>query len=490
MQAGERQVAPTIDGIRKDHLARYEWAAELITDGANQSRRILDVGCGVGYGSWTMAKRGHNVHAFDIDSEAISYATEHYSAYWTRFRNAAAGDWLYDMGYFDAAVCFEMIEHVEDPAPLLRGLREVAPVLLASVPNEERFPYLGYKFHFRHYTRLEFDELLAFCGWRVEERWGQEGPQSPVERDINGRTYVVKAVRDGTAIIDKPTGAAWPTTKKAAVVLSVVDNLSPALANVSSMFEILDPPPVPQSAPESVCILGAGPSLSSYLHNARCLGGRRELADEVWAVNVVGDVVQCDRIFHMDDVRVQEIRAAASPNSNIANMVKWLKTHPGPIYTSEVHPDYPGLVEYPLEDVINSCDGQRYFNGTVPYAVAFAIHLGVKRIGLYGCDFTYPNAHDAEKGRACLEYWLGIARARGILIQISAQSTLMDSRDRAADPNALYGYDGVKLEMAPDETGRIRVTRTPKPLPTADEIEARYDHSRHPNSLVEESEGE
>jgi hypothetical protein len=62
--------------------------------------------------------------------------------------------------------------------------------------------------------------------------------------------------------------------------------------------------------------------------------------------------------------------------------------------------------------VINSC-GMAYLNNTGACAVAYAVHIGVKKISLFGCDYTYPNVHDAEKGRACLEFHLGIAKAAG-----------------------------------------------------------------------------
>ncbi|MBW8815587.1 MAG: hypothetical protein JF588_19370, partial [Caulobacterales bacterium] len=52
-----------------------------------------------------------------------------------------------------------------------------------------------------------------------------------------------------------------------------------------------------------ICILGLGPSLQQYIDITRRLGGRRRLADETWAINALGDVVACDRVFHMDDVR-------------------------------------------------------------------------------------------------------------------------------------------------------------------------------------------
>jgi hypothetical protein len=78
-------------------------------------------------------------------------------------------------------------------------------------------------------------------------------------------------------------------------------------------------------------------------------------------------VFACDRVFHMDDVRIQQVRADAVPDSNIAVMLDWMKAHPGPIYTSRPHPDYPGLVRFPLQDVLNDL-GTAYFNGTAAYA--------------------------------------------------------------------------------------------------------------------------
>jgi hypothetical protein len=202
----------------------------------------------------------------------------------------------------------------------------------------------------------------------------------------------------------------------------------------------------------------------------------------VWAINALGDVLACDRVFHMDDVRVQEVRAAAQPDGNIANMLGWLRTHPGPIYTSRTHRDYPGLVEFPLEAVINAL-GFAYLNSTAAYAVAYAVFLGVKKISLFGCDFTYQNAHHAERGRACVEYWLGFARARGIEIATPSTSSLLD----ACVPwgEKLYGYDLVDVAVAERPAGGYVVTLAEHGrLPTAEEIEARYDHSRHPNPLV------
>lgn len=437
---GERQVAPSVDGIRRDHVARYEWAASQLPPGS----RVLDLACGVGYGAWILAQAGHHVVAMDKSHEAISYAREHYLHPNISFCYCDAEEDLEFHGC-DAVVCFETLEHLKEPLLLLKKFHAAAPILLASVPNEEVFPYQNIKFHHRHYTREQFKTLLGEAGFLPIAMFGQAGPHSEVEAGCNGRTVIAYCQR-------KPEG---------------------------SVQEIETPK---ASAPQHVVILGLGPSLESYLDHVKRLGSRHAFADEVWAINALGDIVQCDRIFHMDDVRIQEQRAKLLPDSNIAQMVRWLKKHPGPIYTSRAHPDYPGLVEFPLQEVLND-GGFAYFNSTAAYAIAYAMHIGVKQISLFGLDYTLPNAHNGEKGRACCEFWLGLAAARGILINISEKSSMMDACE--PDDQKLYGYDCVDVTITDDADGRAQVAFKEKAsIPTAEEIERRYDHSKHPNPLM------
>lgn len=224
-----------------------------------------------------------------------------------------------------------------------------------------------------------------------------------------------------------------------------------------------------------IAILGLGPSLDQYLELTKRAGGRHRFCDETWAINALGDVFACDLIFHMDDVRIQEIRAKAAPESNIAAMVQWLKTSPVPVVTSRKHPGYPALVEFPLEDVLNHL-GHDYFNNTAAYAVAFAIHAGAAKISLFGMDYTYPNVHDAEKGRACVEFWLGQAHARGLQISLPKSTTLMDSMYPQA--SRLYGYDTLDIEFNVHPDGVLKLAMTERStLPTAEQIEKLYDHS-------------
>lgn len=217
-----------------------------------------------------------------------------------------------------------------------------------------------------------------------------------------------------------------------------------------------------------VAIVGLGPSSLSYVRFAEGLGDLKEMYDEVWCVNGFANVLQCDRGFAMDDVRVQEERAKAG-NKKIENLLKAYKRHPGPIYTSRTHPDYPALVEYPLEAVINST-GSDYFNSSIAYMIALAIHERVEAISMFGADYTFPDKHVAEKGRACCEFYLGMARARGIQIGVSQQSSMMDANEGAQ----LYGYDTVDVKRTLNDEGWCKVEFIEKPTPTAEEIEKRY----------------
>jgi hypothetical protein len=373
MRAGERQVAPDLTGIRRDHLARYEWAAKYIRETFGSCARVVDCACGVGYGAFILAEANLRVFAIDKSEEAIAYAKKHYGHKNITYLVGDANN-LGHLQPCDVAITFETIEHLEHPAPFLRTLASSAPVLLASVPNEEVFPWQNIRFHFRHYTRQQFADLLEQCGFGIEEWFGQEGQHSEVAKNINGRTAIVVAKRQPAGRVKKRK----PQAPKAQAV-------SPKKFNVSIDGVFTTVPE--RQVPERVAILGLGPSLNTFVGIVKRLGSRKRLCDEVWGLNAVLDLIKCDRGLHMDDIRIQQIRADADPSGNIAAMLPWLKTIDIPVYTSRPHPDYPNLVAYPLAEVLNNCSGERYFNSTAAYAVALAVSMGVKKIILAGCDF-------------------------------------------------------------------------------------------------------
>jgi SAM-dependent methyltransferase len=437
---GERQVESDLSQIRRDHVARYEWAARLVEPGAS----VLDYGCGIGYGSSILSASAGKVYGLDVDAETLEFARNTWARENVEFRAPGA---LPGVGI---ATAFEVIEHIADPALVLLAIREASPVLLASVPNERVFPWNNTPFHFRHYTREQFEGLLNRTGWKVVEWWGQLGGESEVERDVEGRTLIAKCER-----VDIPP------------------RMSAKGAPLGMTAGCL--------AGQHVAIVGLGGSAEAYMDHVKRIGSRAAFCEQVWGINAIGSVLDCDLVFHMDDVRIQAIRAEAKPQSNIANMLQWLRTSRVPVMTSRAHPDFPALVEFPFQEVVNNV-GRVYFNNTAAYAIAFAVYCGVRKISLFGCDYTYPGAHKAEKGRANSEFWLGVAVARGIEIGLPASTTLLDGnvRDSEADVYA-YGYDTLVIEYREGDAGEMLFDFTERAeLPTAEEVEAAYDHGRPP----------
>jgi len=158
--------------------------------------------------------------------------------------------------------------------------------------------------------------------------------------------------------------------------------------------------------------------------------------DEVWAINSMAGVIFHDRVFMMDP----SSRFLDSDDSGTQTgiMAKVLKEHRGPIYTCELDDRCPGLVEFPLEEVMNECK-TGYFNNTVAYAIGFAIAAKVAEIHLYGIDFSYKGyVHFAEAGRANCEFLLSIAINRGIKVGIAQDSSLLDTNEPVQ--SKLYGY--------------------------------------------------
>lgn len=178
-----------------------------------------------------------------------------------------------------------------------------------------------------------------------------------------------------------------------------------------------------------------GASFGTYIYACAKAGDRRLVADETWAIVAMGGVIQHDRLYVMDDIP-HILAPLRGTMKHVDGMFGWLKRHPGPIYTSKAYPEFPGTVEYPLEQVVAAV-GEAYFSTTVAYAIGHAIAEGVQEIQLYGCDFTYPNRHEAESGRGCAEFLIAVAMAQGIKIVVAQDSTLLAVNEPAM---RLYGY--------------------------------------------------
>ena len=89
-----------------------------------KGRRVLDIGCGGGLLAEGMAGRGATVTGIDLSEGAIKVAKLHLkeSGQQADYRLVSAEALAAEMpGAFDLVTCMEMLEHVPDPASIIRA---------------------------------------------------------------------------------------------------------------------------------------------------------------------------------------------------------------------------------------------------------------------------------------------------------------------------------------------------------------------------------
>ncbi len=169
---GER----TLPGIPREnywfqrHLVAYELARDLA-----RGKRVIDIGCGEGYGPAMLAGTAAEVLGVDIAPEVVDHATLAYSGPNLHFEVMDVSDLGVPPGSFDLAVSFQVVEHLVDESGYFSEMARVlggtgsavitTPNRLTISPGSDR-PINP--FHLREYTPAEFAEVLAVYFEAVE----------------------------------------------------------------------------------------------------------------------------------------------------------------------------------------------------------------------------------------------------------------------------------------------------------------------------------
>lgn len=132
---GERVIPNLVDqNLWNEHIARYAFASRL-----SRNRRVLDAGCGTGYGAAELSYSANSVTAIDLSEDAVAYARDHYPRRNLNWLVASCAALPIVDHSFDLVVAFEVIEHLTDWHLLLAEAKRVlAPggQFIVSTPNK------------------------------------------------------------------------------------------------------------------------------------------------------------------------------------------------------------------------------------------------------------------------------------------------------------------------------------------------------------------
>jgi 2-polyprenyl-3-methyl-5-hydroxy-6-metoxy-1,4-benzoquinol methylase len=135
---GERVIPGLVnDDLWSEHFARYAFARNFA-----KGKRVLDAGCGTGYGSAELAQTATEVTGIDIAAEAIEYANANYPLTNLRFIESSCLAVPFPAEAFDLVVAFEVIEHLTEYRNFLDECARVLTrkgVLIVSSPNKRYY---------------------------------------------------------------------------------------------------------------------------------------------------------------------------------------------------------------------------------------------------------------------------------------------------------------------------------------------------------------
>jgi len=161
--SGERVCPQIPDENFKNHLRVYEFAGQF----AN-GRRVLDIGCGTGYGSAHLLECGASAaQGIDLAEEAIAYARRRFGKTGAQFDVMDAQRLGFSDKSFDMVFSSENLEHLPNPQACVKEVRRILTdkgIFVLGTPNcemnvDER-GLLNNPFHVKEFSFEELEAML------------------------------------------------------------------------------------------------------------------------------------------------------------------------------------------------------------------------------------------------------------------------------------------------------------------------------------------
>ena len=172
-----RYIPPT---VATHSILSYILAAWI----SRPTARIVDVGCGLGYGAYILKKelgKRSYVVGVDYSKEAIVRASELFSELQFKLGDFSAEGIVDELGMrdsFDMALTIEVVEHIPSDRlrfflENLRGVLRPGGRVLISTPVRESYDIFNYtESHINELSIREMLDILNESGFYVETLWG------------------------------------------------------------------------------------------------------------------------------------------------------------------------------------------------------------------------------------------------------------------------------------------------------------------------------
>ena len=145
---------------------------------------------------------------------------------------------------------------------------------------------------------------------------------------------------------------------------------------------------------------------------------------------------------------------------------QWRRELGEPLVMLFPDPDAPSAIPYPQSAVKAMVPPDSPIGGTMDWMLACALLLGVPRVDMYGC--AYETFHEEVHQKPSILYWIGLARGRGMIINVMGGRLLLNALDGNYGPDYPPWPEGTHPRQYP--TRPVRYLRFGPPPPRKEDV--------------------
>jgi hypothetical protein len=187
---------------------------------------------------------------------------------------------------------------------------------------------------------------------------------------------------------------------------------------------------------KKICIVGFAPGHEKAPYD--------DPSFEIWGVNemyMAQGVKRFDVLFELHDYKW------ICEGKRYKEHITWLREAKIPLMMQQHFDDIPNSVPFPRK-VLEEKYGA-YFTNTISWEIALAMHIGVDEIHIYGVNMATDIEYQSQ--RPSCEYYIGLARGKGIKVYIPPESDLLKCFYQYGFEDGELGYMSQRLKSLEEE---------------------------------------